>query len=54
MNGIIRSSFPLYTFLRSRWLTLVPTSTAGLMPSWNRRESRTICPSVIEIRLVGM
>jgi hypothetical protein len=25
-----------------------------LVPSWNSRESRTIWPSVIEIRLVGM
>ena len=34
-------------------LTLVPTSTAGFWPSWNSR-LRTIWPSVMEIRLVGM
>ncbi len=35
MNGIIRSSFPLYTFLRSRWLTLVGGALLAAGPSAN-------------------
>ncbi len=34
--------------------TEIPTLIAGLMPEKNRSDSRKICPSVIEITLVGM
>ena len=34
--------------------TELPTLIAGRTPWWNRSDSRKICPSVIEMTLVGM
>ena len=34
--------------------TEMPTSTAGLIPELNISVSRKICPSVMEITLVGI
>ena len=35
-------------------LTEIPGFTAGRMPAWNISVSRKICPSVMEITLVGI
>jgi len=34
--------------------TEIPTLTAGITPLLNNSASRKICPSVIEIKLVGI
>ena len=34
--------------------TEIPGFTAGMIPEWNSSVSRKICPSVMEITLVGM